>query len=316
MSGELEAVLQLLVAGLTVGCIYGLMCVGLGLIFGVMRVINFAQGDFMMVGMYLAFLMVGAAVTLPVNPYLTAVLAAIAAGVILFFVSSGLHLMMIRAVSGQRVSDTDDGGHTRQLILTLGISLVLQNAALMVFGSTPKSIRTPFSTQAWEIGPLIGDDVFLFFNKARVLSALAACVIALGLALFMGRSAIGRRLRAAADNPTASIYMGIDVDAAHRMAFGLGIALTAIAGALIAVSVPFQPYSGLEYVVLMYAGVVLGGMGSVAGAFWGGLIIGFVQQMSQLVMPVQLQATAVFTVFLLILLFRPQGLFGRNVERA
>jgi branched-chain amino acid transport system permease protein len=122
-------------------------------------------------------------------------------------------------------------------------------------------------------------------------------------------------LRAAADNPVAAIYMGIDVARAHRLAFGIGAGITAIAGALVATYHPFQPYVGFEFVIIMYAGVVMGGMGSILGAFWGGLTIGLVQQLATLVIPLQLQNAAIFVVFLLVVLLRPQGLFGRSAER-
>ena len=156
----------------------------------------------------------------------------------------------------------------------------------------------------------------MFVNKARGLAALVSIAVAICLYLFIARTRLGKSLRAAADNPQAATYMGIDVDRAHRIAFGLGTGVTAIAGGLVATYYPFQPYVGLEFVIVMYAGVVLGGMGSIVGAFWGGMIIGLVQQLSTLVLPTQLQNTAIFVVFLVIVLFRPQGLFGRNVERA
>jgi branched-chain amino acid transport system permease protein len=133
---------------------------------------------------------------------------------------------------------------------------------------------------------------------------------------FISRSRTGKMLRAAADNAEAAIYMGIDVERAHRIAFALGCAVTALAGGLVATYYPFQPYVGLEFVIIMYTGVVLGGMGSIAGAFWGGLTIGLVQQLSTLFLPMQLQNAAIFAVFLLVVLVRPEGFFGRNVERA
>ena len=131
-----------------------------------------------------------------------------------------------------------------------------------------------------------------------------------------GDAEISLALRAAADNPTAATYMGIDVDRAHRIAFALGSGITAVAGGLVASYLSFTPFMGLDFVVIMYAGVVLGGMGSLLGAFWGGLTIGFVQQISALVLPPQLQNAAIFVVFLLIVVLRPQGLFGRSAERA
>ena len=169
------------------------------------------------------------------------------------------------------------------------------------------------SASAWEIS---ADQVSVFLNKARSVAFFVSIVVAAALFLFIGRTRIGKMLRAAADNPEAATYMGIDVQRAHRIAFGLGCAITALAGGLVATYYPFQPYVGLEFVIIMYAGVVLGGMGSIGGAFWGGLTIGLVQQLSTLVLPVQLQNTAIFVVFLLIMMLRPEGLFGRDVERA
>jgi branched-chain amino acid transport system permease protein len=110
--------------------------------------------------------------------------------------------------------------------------------------------------------------------------------------------------------------MGINVDRSHRIAFALGSAVTAIAGGLVATYLSFTPFMGLDFVVIMYAGVVLGGMGSLLGAFWGGVTIGFVQQFSALALPPQLQNAAIFVVFLLIIILRPQGLFGRSADRA
>jgi branched-chain amino acid transport system permease protein len=186
----------------------------------------------------------------------------------------------------------------------------------LLFGSTPVSIRSTLSSSAWEVGPIFGDYVSIFVNKARGIALIVSLAVAAGLYFFITRARVGKSLRAAADNPEAAIYMGIDVDKAHRMAFGIGTAITAIAGGLVATYYPFQPYVGLEFVIVMYAGVVLGGLGSIIGAFWGGMIIGLVQQLATLVLPTQLQNTAVFVVFLLVVFLRPQGLFGVNVTRA
>ncbi len=313
----LENFLQALSAGLLLGGIYALMCVGLGIIFGVMRVINFAQGDLMMLGMYSSFYLFG---TLGLGSALGAgpgsIVAALLTGPIMYVFGLLLHRFLISKVTGVRVARMEGEGHYAQLILTLGVALILSNGGLILFGSTPVSIRTPLSSSAWELGPLVGNDVSVFINKARGIALLVSLTVAIGLFLFISRARVGKSLRAAADNPEAAIYMGIDVDKAHRVAFGIGTAITAIAGGLIASYYPFQPYIGLEFVIVMYAGVVLGGLGSIIGAFWGGMIIGLVQQLSTLVLPVQLQNTAIFVVFLLIVFLRPQGLFGVNVQRA
>jgi len=316
-AGLVENFLQLLCAGLAMGAVYGLMCVGLSVIFGVMRVINFAQGEFMMLGMYAAlyaFGSLGAHLALPdvVAPFVAALLA----GPAIFVLGVVLHKLLVSRVTGLGGSALQGDGHYAQLILTLGISLILANGGLVVFGSTPVSISTPLSSSPWVVGPLFGEDVTLFLNQAQTVAALVAVAVVVAFSLLMSRSRLGRSLRAAADNPRAAIYVGIDVDRAYRIAFGFGVGITAIGGGLLASSYPFQPYVGVDYVIVMYAGVVLGGLGSLRGAFFGGLVIGLVQQLSALMLPNQLQNTAIFVVFLAIVLLKPDGLFGRSARRA
>jgi branched-chain amino acid transport system permease protein len=306
----IESILQAAIAGLLIGSVYGLMCVGLGLIFGLMRVINFAQGEFLMLGMYVTFFF---CTTLGLSGALGPVVGSLVSGVVMFGLGMLIHKTLLVKSTGIRVVGTEGEGHYPQLILTLGISLVVANGALILFGNVPRTVRTPFSSTAWELA--IGNDFMLFFNKARVLALLVSILVAVAVYLFVQRTRLGKSLRAAADNAAAATYMGIDVERAHRISFGLGAAVTAVAGGLIASYYPFQPYIGLDFVVIMYAGVVLGGLGSMIGAFWGGLTIGLIQQMSTLFLPLQLQNAMIFVVFLLIILFRPQGLFGKNVER-
>jgi branched-chain amino acid transport system permease protein len=316
VSQLLENFLQALTAGLLAGSIYGLMCVGLALIFGVMRVINFAQGDFMMLGMYTAyyfFVALGVQATFGnfVGPYVAVLLA----GPVLFLFGYLIHKALISRVTGTRTAQLEGEGHHAQLILTLGIALILQNGGQIVFGSTLVSVQTPLASSAWVIGPLWGDFVSIFINESRGIAALVSIATIMLLALLISRSRLGKSLRAAADNPAAATYMGIDVEYAHRIAFALGSGITAIAGGLLATNYSFDSHIGLEYVIIMYAGVVLGGMGSIIGAFWGGMTIGLVQQLSTLILPMQLQNSTIFVVFLLILFLRPQGFFGRVVER-
>lgn len=313
----LENFLQALAAGILLGALYGLMCTGLGIIFGVMRVINFGQGDLLMLGMYFAwFAFTSLGIQAALGSYVGPIVCALLAGPVLYVFGILLHRLLISRVTGIRVAALEGEGHYAQLILTLGIALVLQNGGLLLFGSEPRSIRTPLSSSAWELGPFIGNDVSIFVNKARGVAFVVSLLVAAGLYLFVTRTRLGKSLRAAADNPEAAIYLGIDVDRAHRVAFGLGTAVTAIGGGLVASYLPFQPYVGIDFVIVMYAGVVLGGLGSIVGAFWGGMIIGLVQQLSTLVLPTQLQNTAIFVVFLAIVFLRPQGLFGKSVQRA
>jgi branched-chain amino acid transport system permease protein len=270
----------------------------------------------MMLGMYAAWFFFAAFGVSAVfgdvyGPYAAAFLA----GPVLFAAGYGIHRMLISRVSGTRTAQLEGEGHHAQLVLTLGIALILQNAAQIVFGSNVVSVRTPLSSSAWIIGPLWGDDVEIFVNQARCIAAVISVAIIAAMAAVIGRTQVGKALRAASDDPVAATYVGIDVDRAHRTAFALGVGITAVAGGLLAPNYPFHPFVGLEYVIIMYAGVVLGGLGSVIGPFWGGMTIGVVQQLSALALPTQLQNSAIFVVFLLIIFLRPQGFFGRAVER-
>jgi branched-chain amino acid transport system permease protein len=312
----IENTLNAVAAGITIGCIYGLMCIGLGLIFGIMRIVNFAQGELLMLGMYASlYLVTGAGVFAFLGPYFGPFIGALCAGPVVFAGGALLHKFLIARVSGLRTAGSIDDGHFGQLLVTLGISLILQNGGLIVFGSSPQAVRTPLASRAFEVSGFYGDAT-VFLNKARLIACAVAIVIAIALYLTLEFTRLGKSLRAAADNPTAATYMGIDVDRAYRIAFALGCGITAIAGGLMATYLSFGPFIGLDYVIIMYSGVVLGGMGSILGAFWGGLTVGFVQQCSALVLPPQLRNAAIFVVFLLIIMLRPQGLFGRSAERA
>jgi branched-chain amino acid transport system permease protein len=311
----IENTLNVLAAGVTIGCIYGLMCIGLGLIFGIMRIVNFAQGELLMLGMYASlYLVTGAGLFAFLGPY-AGFIGALCAGPIVFAGGALLHRFLIARVSGLRTAGSIDDGHFGQLLVTLGISLILQNGGLIVFGSSPETVRTPLASSAFAIDGFYRDAT-VFLNKARLLACAVAIITAIALYLMLEYTRLGKSLRAAADNPTAATYMGIDVDRAYRIAFALGCGITAVAGGLMATYLSFGPFIGLDYVIIMYSGVVLGGMGSILGAFWGGLTVGFVQQCSALILPPQLQNAAIFVVFLMIMLLRPQGLFGRSAERA
>jgi len=309
-------VLNALTAGITIGCIYGLMCIGLGLIFGIMKVVNFAQGELLMLGMFASFYLVtGGGVLAFLGPYIGPFVGALLAGPIVFVFGAMLHKFLISRVSGLRTAGSIDDGHFGQLIVTLGISLILQNGGMIVFGTIPVTVRTPLSSSAFLIGPIYGDAT-IFLNKAKLVACVVAIITASLLYFMLEFTRIGKALRAAADNPTAATYMGIDVDKYYRMAFALGSGITAIAGGLMATYLSFGSFVGFDYVIIMYSGVVLGGIGSIMGAFWGGMTVGMVQQISALVLPPQLQNAAIFVVFLLIVMLRPQGLFGRSAERA
>src|SRR5579871_3029360 len=202
--------LQALAAGLLVGGTYGLMCVGLGIIFGVMRVVNFAHGDFMMLGMYVAYYLVtGFGVLAFLGPYIAPIVGAALAGPVVFAIGWLLHRFLIARVTGARVVSAEAEGHYAQIILTLGIALILANGGLILFGSTPISVQTPLSRQSWELGEIL-------LNQARTVAFVLAIVCTALLYLFLARTRLGKALRAAADNPIAAAYVGVDVDRCHR----------------------------------------------------------------------------------------------------
>lgn len=312
----IEALLQTLITGVMTGLIYGLMATGVGVIFGIMRVVNFAQGEFLMVAMYAAVGvagMLGATALMGATP--NAYLAALTVGPVMFGFGMVLHRLFLSRITGMRAIGVEGEGHFAQMILTLGISLIMQNLALATFGAVARQNRVPVSDQAWMLAPFSALDVAIFINKAQMISSVLAGLVAGCVFLFLALTPVGKALRAAADNPMAATFVGISVEKAHRFAFALGVAITAIAGGLVAVYFPFHPYIGGEFLVIMYAAVVLGGLGSLPGAFWGGLIIGLVQQVSALFVPLELQSAAIFAVFLAVLLVKPGGIFGADVER-
>ena len=313
---SVEAVLQALVAGLLIGSLYGLMCIGLALIFGIMRVINFAQGEFLMLGMYAALFIAPVLAGTGAGGAVAGALAAtLLAAPVLFAAGWLIHAAVLGPATRIRTRSGEAKAQQAQFIVTLGVSLALQNGAMLAFGSGVRTLRTPLAASAWSFRVPFTEDAEIFVNRARLVSCVIGIALAAGLHLLISRTWIGRALRATADNPVAAGYMGIDVGRVHRFAFALGTAVTAAAGALVALQYPFQPFIGLDFVIVMYAGVVLGGMGSIGGAFWGGLAIGLVQQAATLVLPNQLQNVALFAIFLLILFARPQGFFGRSAER-
>jgi branched-chain amino acid transport system permease protein len=311
----IEQFAQTLMTAVLLGCIYGLMCVALSMIFGIMGVINFAQGDFMMIGMYLTLFVVTK--LLPSGAFDAAApfVAALAIGPVLFMLGYVLHRLLIFPITDSKVANRIEV-HQAQLIVTLGLALILENAALMFAGSAPASIISPMSSAAWQIPLLYDDFSAVFINKPRAYDAAICLGLSLMVFWFIRATRVGKSLRAAADNPTAATYMGINVDAAHRLAFGIGSALAGIAGGLLVLYYPAHPFVGGDFLIMMYAGVVLGGLGSVVGAFWGGFVIAVVQQLSTLIIPLQLQNATIFVGFLLLLLLRPQGFFGRSVDRA
>ncbi|WP_167383527.1 branched-chain amino acid ABC transporter permease [Bordetella genomosp. 12] len=288
----ISAFLQTLIDGLLIGGVYGVIAVGLSLVFGVLKIVNFAQAEFLMIGMYAAWF---AWAYLGLDPVLGA------------FVSLAVGFALGALCQRLLVQHVLKAPPVAQIFLTVGLLAVIENGALMLFGSEFRSVRTPYQTAALEIGPL-------FISVPYLVAFIAALVISGALWLLLTRSWIGRAIRATSQNANAAQLFGIDTRTVYAIAFGLGTGLTAFGGGVILSYSAVSPTAGAQFVVLMFTVVVLGGLGSVLGALVGGLIVGVIQSLSTLVMPIQLQNLALFVVFITFLAFRPQGLLGKGAR--
>ena len=272
------------------GGVFSLMAVGLTLIFGVMRVVNFAHGDMMVWGMYLAWLM---ATRGGIDPYAGFVVCAAALFVLGF---------VVQRVLVQRIVDAP---HEMQILLMLGVALVLENTALLAFGPEPQRVRSALAQSTVWLGPV-------FVDVARLIAFGVAVVLTLLLSLFLFRTHLGRSIRAAADNTYGALVIGTDVRRVYAVAFGVGAACVGAAGALVAPLLPFQPPTGLQLSVASFNIVIIGGMGSLLGAFVGGLLVAVAESLGAVFLKPSLKELVSFSLLVLILLFRPAGLFGRR----
>lgn len=284
--------LQSIISGLLIGGVYALIAVGLTLIFGVMKIINFAHGEFLMFGMYFAFFL---STLFGIDPYI----AAIAALPLFLLFGWGIQAVLIRPVLG--------APDMIQILLTVGISLVLQNLALFFFSADFQSLNLSYSGVTFDAGPAR-------VSLARLLACIVALSVAGGLYLFLKNTDIGKALRACAEEREGALAVGIDVEKMYKIAFGLGIACVAIAGILMTPFFYIAPTVGIPFTLTAFVVVVLGGLGNIPGALVGGLIVGLVESLGEIMLPVaSLKSLGTFTIFILILLLRPQGLFGQKM---
>jgi branched-chain amino acid transport system permease protein len=280
---------QGLLSGFLFGGVYSLMAVGLTLIFGVMRVVNFAHGDMMVWGMYLAWVFSSRA---GIDPYVSFVVCAAALFLFGILVQRGL------------VERIVDAPHEMQILLMLGVALVLENAALVAFGPDPMRVRSPLSQSTVWLGPI-------FVDLARLLTFGVAMTLTAALWLFLARTDLGRTMRAAADNPYGARVIGADVQRIYAAAFGVGAACVGAAGALVSPILPFQPTGGLGLSVASFNIVIIGGMGSLPGAFVGGILVSVAESMGAVFFSPSMKELVSFGLLIAILLFRPAGLFGK-----
>ncbi|NKE69085.1 branched-chain amino acid ABC transporter permease [Ramlibacter sp. RBP-2] len=285
---ELSILFPAVLNGITTGAVYALVALGLTLIYGVLHIINFAHGAALMVALYAVYLLKE---RFGIDPYL-ALPAVVPA---MFALGYGLQ----RAV----VNRASHGKDENILLVTLGLAIVLENGALLLFKSDTRTIDTAYTLTTVAIGPaMIGLTKLIAFGGALLVSAL--------LMLLMAKTDLGRAIRAVAKEKQGARLMGIDVDHVYAMSFGIGFACLGAAACFLLPAYYVNPQVGTGFVLVAFTIVVLGGMGSFAGALLGGLIVGVVESLGGLYLGESLGQVGIFAIFILVLLLRPQGLFG------
>ncbi len=286
----MDLILQVLLSGLLLGGVYALISVGLNLIFGVIRIINFSHGELVMISMYLTFWINH---YFNVDPYLSAVFV--------------LPIMFVFGVVLQRIviQPILSASATMKIFATVGLSLLLQNLALIFWKGDFRTIQTAYSMKALEIWGL-------FISVPRLVAFGAALVSMVGLNLFLKTTYTGKALRAIVEDYSVARLMGVNVERLYLFAFGLGTAFTALGGVLLMPFNAVYPTVGISYTLLAFVVVVLGGLGNMGGTFLAGLFIGVVEAFSGTYVSPALKEASYFAIFIIALLIRPQGLFGKG----
>jgi len=286
----MEVFLQSVVSGVLVGGVYALIGIGLTLIFGVMRVINFAHGELLMVGMYLTYYVF---TLLGIDPFLS---------IVIIIPVMFLFGVLLQRVLIQRVLDALP---QNQILLTIGLGLILSNTVMLVFTSDYKILSTSYSSGSVMLGGIsISQPLFVSF--------LITAVITGALYLFLLKTDVGQAIRATAQDREAAQLMGVNVRRMGLLAFGLGTALAGTAGALVSPTYYIFPQVGSAFTLKAFVIVVLGGMGSIIGATLGGIIIGTVESLAASYVSSGLKELFVYLLFLFVLLVKPSGLLGKS----
>jgi branched-chain amino acid transport system permease protein len=285
-----EVYLNVAVGGLLTGLVYGLMALGLSVIFGVVRVVNFAHGEMMTIAMYIAITLFSAlhldplVMLVPIAAILFCFGYALQAGVINPFITRPEH---------------------SQFLLLVAIALIIINVLLILFGPDAQSVQTSYSYDSFQIGKLIVDATKLY-------AAAAAITVAVVLYAFFRFTTIGTAIRACADNYTGALVVGLDVKHLYALTFGLGAACVGAAGVMLVLIVDVTPSLGPAYTLLAFVIVITGGLGSMPGALLGGVLIGLTEAMAGLIFTPSAKSMFAFAILVLVLLFRPQGIMGKK----
>ena len=282
--------LNVAVSGLLTGLVYGLMALGLSVIFGVVRVVNFAHGEMMTIAMYLAILLFAA---FKLDPLL--MMVPIAA--VLF----ALGYTMQRGLINPFINRPEHS----QFILLVAVAIIMVNALLIAFGPDARGIQTRYAYDSFLLGPLIVDATKLYAGAAAVATTAA-------LFAFFRFTLTGKAIRACADNYTGALVVGLDVKRLYALTFGLGSACVGAAGSMMVLLVDTTPPLGPAYTLLAFVVVITGGLGSMPGALLGGVLIGVTEALGGLLFTPSAKSMFAFAILVLVLLFRPQGILGKR----
>src|SRR5215469_7944726 len=283
-------ILNVVLQGILTGLVYGLMALGLSVIFGVVRVVNFAHGELVVLAMYAAFLL---SRQLGLDP----LIAIVPIAVVFFGAGYLLQLALINSFVGRAEHE--------QFILLVGLGMVVINVLLMTFGPDARPIDLSYALDSYEVGPLLVD-------KARLLAAGAALLVAAMLFAFFRLTATGTAIRACADNLTGAAVVGLDVKRLYALTFGVGLACVGAAGALMETIADAAPALAPSFTLLAFIIVIIGGLGSMGGALLGGVLIGVSEALAGFFFEPSMKSMFSFGLLILVLVLRPQGLLGRR----
>jgi branched-chain amino acid transport system permease protein len=286
----LDVYLNVAVSGLLTGLVYGLMALGLSVIFGVVRVVNFAHGEMMTIAMYLAIVLFSAfkldplVMMIPIAGVLFALGYVMQAGLINPFIDRPEH---------------------SQFMLLVAVAIIMVNVLLLIFGPDARSVQTSYAFDSFAVGRIIVD-------ATKVYAGGAAIVVAAALFAFFKFSDTGKAIRACADNYTGALVVGLDVKRLYALTFGLGAACVGAAGSMLVLIIDVTPPLGPQYTLLAFVIVITGGLGSMPGALVGGVLIGMTEALAGLLFTPSAKSMFAFAILVLVLLFRPQGILGRR----
>ena len=288
----LEPLAQNLVYGILVGAVYGLAAMGLSLVFGVLKFLNVAHGELLMLGGYASFWFFALC---SVDPFLTLPLAMIILFLIGIALYKGLFTRVVKLAEHVKIKNS--------LLIGFGLSLVLHNLAVRLWTADPRGITTSYSGSALELWGIR-------FPVVRLAGLLIACLVLVALHLFLQRTYTGKAIRATVEDWEAASLMGINIHRVYVLSFALGSALAGVAGTLVSVGYSIDPAMGLHWTLKALIVVVLGGLGSIVGTFIGGIVLGVTESISAFLIGGTYRPVVGLLIFLLVLVLRPQGLFG------